>query len=103
MRDIDLLLREAARETVADSGFSERVLQALPRRRARREVAWRPLLVMGSAVLGSALAVMFSPGDVLAGFAQVAQARFQAPAALAALALPVALLVSALVVALDAD
>jgi hypothetical protein len=103
MNDIDALLREAARAEVPDNGFSERVLQALPRRAPRHEGSWRPLLVMGSALLGSALAVLLAPGEVLAGFAQLAQAHFQSPAALAALALPAALLVSAVVVAFDAD
>ena len=103
MNDIEALLRAEARAEVPDNGFSERVLQALPRKAPRREISWRPLLVMGSALLGSALAVLLAPGDVLAGFAQVAQAHFQSPTALAALALPAALLMSAVVVAFDAE
>ena len=103
MNDIDSLLREDARATLADNGFSERVMHALPHRRASRATAWRPVLVMGSAMVGSLLAVMFAPGSVLAGFSEIAMAQFTSPAALAALALPATLLVSALVVAFDAD
>jgi hypothetical protein len=65
----------------------------------------RPTLVLGSAALGSVLAFVFAPADVniAQGFVDLAQLRTLTPAAVAGLALVAAMLLSAIVLAADAD
>ena len=102
---IDRWLREDARRTLADDGFSARVLAALPAPRVRPQPWLKPLLVIGSAALGSALAVLLAPGglSVAQGFIDLATLRGMTPAAVTGIALSVTLLASALVLALEAD
>ena len=105
MNDIDLLLREDARAPMPDDGFSRRVLSALPPPAAATRAWLRPALVLGSAALGSALAVLLAPGGfpLLQGFADLVQMRGFTPAAVTGLALAGALAVSALVMLAEAD
>jgi hypothetical protein len=102
MTDLDKLLRHDARHELADDGFSARVMNALP----SRERAWlKPALVMGSAAIGSALAVALSPqgAALVAGFQDLMYLRIGSQGAVAGLALCGALLLSALVLATDSD
>jgi hypothetical protein len=101
---LDRLLRDDARNELRDDGFSARVLGALPPR-ATPAFPWlKPLLVMGSAGLGAVLAATFGPGSgsLAQGFIDLAQARLT-PAAVTGLAMGAALLLSAIVLAADAD
>ena len=103
MSDLDKLLRHDAHLELADDGFTARVAAALPAR-APRERAWlKPALVMGSAAIGSALAVALSPqgAALLAGFQDLMYLRTASQGAVAGLALCGALLVSALVLAFE--
>ena len=100
---IDRILREDAKISLADDGFGARVLEALPARAARTRSWLRPVLVLGSAALGSALAVALSPGgtSLLQGFQDLVQLRAFTPGAMTALGMSAALLVSALVLAAE--
>ena len=57
MSDLERLLREDARASIADNGFTARVMGALPARAAKPGPWLRPGLVLGSTVLGGVLAV----------------------------------------------
>jgi hypothetical protein len=105
MNDIDRVLREDARVTLPGDGFSARVLGALPPRTAATRGWLTPALVFGSAALGSVLAIAFAPAgnSVLQGFADLVQLRGLTPAAITAVAMGVALLASALVLAVETD
>ncbi len=103
MKDLDTLLREDARETIADAGFSTRVLGTLPA--PRRRAAWvTPAMVLGSAAVGSLLAIAFAPQgfSIAQGFLDVVQMRGFTPAAVGAMALGAALTGSAVLLAADA-
>lgn len=105
MSNLDKLLRHDAHLDLADDGFTARVVAALPAR-APRERAWlKPVLVMGSAAVGSALAVALSPqgAALLAGFHDLMHLRMGSQGAVAGLALCGALLLSALVLATDSE
>jgi hypothetical protein len=108
MIDEDILerrLRDDARRAIADDGFSSRVMAALPRR-APATLAWlQSLLVPGSALLGSALALLLAPegASPLQGFSDLAHFRGLTPAAIGGLAIAGALLVSAVVLAADTE
>lgn len=96
---VERLLREDALRTLADEGFSTRVELALPPRRAG---AWlRPLLVLGSAALGGALAWMLAPegSSLVQGFLDLARLRSGTPSAAAALGTMLAMSVIAAVLA----
>ena len=103
---LDRILRhDAATSRPVDAGFTRRVMEILPAP-AHRSRAWTtPALVMGSATLGSVLAFALAP--VPGGFAQaaldLAQLRMLTLPALTAIAIAGALLVSAVVLAADAD
>ena len=59
---LDRQLREDSRRSVADDGFSERVLRTLPPAPATVPIAWlRPALIVGSTALGGILAALLSP------------------------------------------
>ena len=106
MKDIDSLLRADAAREVADDGFSGRVMRALPGHAARATPRWlRPALVMGSAIVGSGLAIAFAPPLESPAMAIVEFYTRGAPStsAWAALALAGALLASCLVVAFADD
>ena len=99
---IDRLLREDAKRSVSDEGFSLRVELALPAPRAWRP--WlRPALVLGSASIGSVAAWLLAPaGTSLAqGFLDLARLQSQTPSAFAALGMALAMAVTAAVLAAD--
>lgn len=102
---LDLLLRADAGKKISDEGFSARVLSALPPARARSRPWLKPLLVLGSAALGSVLAVAFVPADagVVQGYLDLVQFRGLTPAAISGLALCAATFLSAVVLAVSAD
>jgi len=103
MNDLDKLLRDDARIELGDDGFSARVMQSLPASPARTRPWLKPSLVMGSAAIGSLLAVAFSPlgSAVVVGFWDLMHLRTGSPGAVASLALCGALLASAVVLALE--
>jgi hypothetical protein len=105
MNDIDTLLREDAARLIDDNGFSERVLLALPARRAASRPWWRPALVLGSALLGSVLAVLLSPAieSPVAAVGEMLSSGVLSQAGFTALAIGAVLLLSAVVVAFDSD
>ena len=102
---LDRILRDHAALPVADGGFGTRVMQALPARRAPSRAWVRPLLVIGSTALGAALAIALSPaaGSLLEGFTELAQLRMLTPAAITAVSVACALLVSAVILAVETD
>jgi hypothetical protein len=104
MNDIDRVLREDARIALPDQGFSPRVMAALPGRTLPRR--WlHSALVFGSATLGCVLAVVLAPAgaSLLQGFADLGQLKAWTSSAMTALAIGAALLVSAIVVAIESD
>ena len=105
MKDLDTLLRDDAARGLPDDGFAHRAMKALPRRAAPAPRWLRPALVMGSAVVGSALAIAFAPPLESPSLAivELFTSGAPSPAAWAALALAGALLLSCVVVALDSD
>lgn len=105
MTDLDRLLRDDARVPLPDDGFSTRVMDALPARAARTRPWFHSALILGSATLGCILAVVLAPAgaSIFQGFADVAQLRFVTPAAITAIALAVTLLLSALILAAEAE
>ena len=105
MTDIDRVLRDNARVSLPDDGFTTRVMGSLPPVAAMPRSWIHPALVIGSAALGCVLAVVLAPagGSVLQGFADLTQLKAFTPAAFTALGIGVALLVSALVIAIEAD
>ena len=99
---MELLLRENARQELADAGFSARVLLALPAPASGGH--WlRPTLVLGSAALGSALAWGLAPAgtSLLQGFLDLARLQSHTPSALAALGLALAMAVISAVLVVD--
>lgn len=103
---IDRLLKQDAAREIADEAFTARVMGALPPSRKSTASAWiTPVLVLGSAALGSALAVAFSPAgmSLLQGFQDLVQMRGMTQPAIAGLAISVSLLVSAVILATSAD
>lgn len=102
---LDRLLREDAARTIPEDAFIARVMAALPAA-APRPMPWlRFALVMGSAALGSALAVILAPAEaaMLQGFIDLAHLRGFTLAALTTLAISGALLLSAIVLAADTE
>jgi hypothetical protein len=102
---LDRILKHHAAATLTDDGFGARVMSALPMRQTRSRPWLRPALVIGSTALGAALAFMLSPaaGSLLEGFVELAQLRMFSPAAVSAVAITCALLVSAVILAVDTD
>ena len=105
MTDIETLLRRDAGRELPDAGFTDRVMAALPARAPARHAWWRPVLVMGSALVGSALAVMLSPAveSPVAALGQWLASGNVSTGAMASLAIGGALLLSAVILAFDAD
>lgn len=103
LRDrIERLLRESARQELPDEGFSLRVLQAIPA--GPRVQPWlKPVLVTGSAAIGSALAWGLAPAgtSLLQGFLDLARLQSQTPSALAALGLALVMAVVAAVLVVE--
>jgi hypothetical protein len=105
MKDLDSLLREDARTSIADDGFTERVMGALPAP-ARATRSWlTPALIFGSAAAGSVLAVALAPagGSLLQGFADLASLQALTPAAITAAGAGLALLISGVVFAVYSE
>lgn len=102
---IDRLLFKDARDTIPDERFTRRVMEALPAPRVRTRPWLKPALVLGSAALGSALAVALSPGagQLFEGFKDLMQLRLLTAGALTGLGASAALLVSAIVFAVSFD
>jgi hypothetical protein len=100
---LDDLLRNDARQPLPDDGFTARVMGALPAPRARR--AFQPLLILGSTALGCVLAALLAPAgfNIAQGFVDLAQLKGFTPAAMAGLAMAAALLVSAVVLAVETE
>jgi hypothetical protein len=88
---LDARLREDARRTHPDEGFTERVMGRLARRRA--PAWWKPVLILGSTALGSLLAVLLSPVGPMAleGLAEVTRFRGFTPELATAMAMMVVL------------
>jgi hypothetical protein len=103
LRDpIERLLRESARQALPDAGFSLRVLQAIPAGAVARP--WlKPVLVTGSAAIGSALAWGLAPAgtSLLQGFLDLARLQSQTPSAFAALGLALVMAVVAAVLVVE--
>jgi hypothetical protein len=80
-------------------------MRALPPRQPAPGAWWRPTLLLGSAVLGSLLAALFLPAGsaLVQGYIDLAHNRGFTPAAVAALAMAGALLISSIVLAADTD
>jgi len=99
---IERLLRENARQALPDEGFSARVVDALPSP-VLHERWLRPVLVLGSAAIGSILAWGFAPAgtSLLQGFLDLARLQSNTPSALAALGLALAMAVIAAVLVVD--
>lgn len=100
---LDRLLRHDAALAIEDGGFTARVLHALPAPRAAHSVWLKPALVLGSAALGSVLALALAPSDasIVQGLIDIAHMRGATPATLTALCTTFALLVCAVVLAAD--
>jgi len=100
---LDRILRADARQSIEEDGFTARVMGALP---ARAPHPWlKSALVLGSAALGSALAVLLAPAqiNVVQGFLDLALMRGLTLPGAAGLGMAAALLVSAIVLVADTD
>ena len=102
---LDRLLKEDAARVIADEAFTARVMGALPSWPSTAPSWFTPLLILGSAALGSLLAVALAPAgtSLLQGFQDLVQLRAFTQPAIAGLAICVSLLVSAVILATDAD
>ena len=100
---LDRILRADARQAISEDGFTARVMGVLPARAPRQWI--RPVLVLGSAALGSVLAVLLAPAqiNVVQGFLDLAQMRGLTLPGAAGLGMAAALLVSAIVLAADTE
>lgn len=103
MSKLDRLLRHDAQIELPDEGFGARVMAALPVRAPAARPWLKPALVMGSAAVGSALAVALSPlgATLFASFQDLMFLRTASQGAVAGLAICGALLLSALVLAFE--
>ncbi|HLX23622.1 MAG TPA: hypothetical protein VKR38_09780 [Usitatibacter sp.] len=101
---LDRILRRDAAEDIADEGFAARVMAALPAREPRRQSGLNPTLVLGSAAVGSLLAVAFAPANanILQGMIDLYQHHALTPAAYVSIGMSAILLVSAALLARDA-
>lgn len=102
---IERLLREDARRETADDGFSARVVARLPEPAAGQRPWFKPVLVIGSTLLGSVLATALAPGGLplAEGIADLTLLRGLTPAALTGLALCGAMVISAIVLAVETE
>lgn len=103
---LDRILRhDAATAAVADEDFTRRVMERLPPARHAARAWTTPALVMGSAALGSVLAMALAPvpGGVVQAALDIAQLHMLTPAALTAIGIAAAILASAVVLAADPD
>ena len=102
---IEKVLREDAARPLADGGFTRRVTAALPPPSAARSAWLKPVLVIGSAALGSVLAFALGPSDLslVQGFVDLAHSRLGTPSALTGLAMTLTFLVCAVVLASETE
>jgi len=102
---LDEILRNDAQHALPDAGFSARVMRALPAPALRSRRWLQPALILGSALAGCLLAVLLAPAEagITQGFADLMHLKLFTPAAIAGLAMAAALLVSAVVLAAEAD
>ena len=102
---IDKVLRQDAEQSLADGGFTRRVIGALPPAQTRRFPWLKPVLVIGSAALGSVLAFTLGPSDLslIQGFVDLAHSRIGTPSALTGLAMTLTFLVCAVVLASETE
>jgi hypothetical protein len=102
---LERLLRHDARRELADEGFTLRVMGAIPAAVPHARPWLKPVLVMGSATLGSVLAATLSPqgASLFQGFQDLVRLHASSPAAITALAICGALFVSGLVLATDSE
>jgi hypothetical protein len=100
---LDRILRRDAADGIADDNFTTRVMASLPAVQPRRRAGLDPMLVLGSAALGSLLAVAFAPTDanVLQGMIDIYQHHSLTPAAYVSIGMSAILFVSALLLARD--
>jgi hypothetical protein len=98
---LDRILRRDAGEDIADAGFVARVMHTLPARAPRRRAGLDPLLILGSATVGSILAAAFAPADtnVVQGVIDLFHRHALTPAAYASIGLSAVLFISALLLA----
>jgi len=97
---LERLLREDARRDLPEDGFCRAVAGRLPRPRPSRP--WlRPVLVVGSAAIGAALAWWLAPTgpSVAQGFVDLARLHALTPSAMFALGLALTTTVIAVVLA----
>lgn len=105
MKRLDDLLRGDAARPLPPGDFTARVMSALPPPRAASPSWLKPVLVMGSAVLGSGIAVVLAPresGLAMAVADFLTQGVVSQPM-LTSLTIGGVLLLSAVVLALDAE
>ena len=98
---LDRRLREDAGSALDDSGFTERVMGALP---ARASARWlKSALIVGSTALGGILAALFAPVGtmVLEGARQLAHFQGFTPSIAMTLAMAVVLCVAGWVLAAE--
>lgn len=102
MKSIERLLAEDARRPLDDAGFSARVMGALPPS-AQRMRTWKPALILGSTMLGCALAAAFGPegASIAQGVLDLAAAHFLTPGALAIIGSAITLAIAGAVLAAD--
>lgn len=102
---LDRLLREDAARKLDDGGFTARVMAALPAPRTSRAGWLKAALVLGSTLLGSALAVAFAPAgtSLVQGFLDVTRSHALTSSALTAIAICAGLWISAIVLAAEID
>ena len=100
-----ILRHDAATAPAGDEAFTRRVMESLPVARRGMRAWTTPLLVMGSAALGSVLAMALAPvpGGVMQAALDIAHLHMATPAALTAIGIAAALLASAVVLAADPD
>jgi hypothetical protein len=99
---LDRILRRDAAEELADGGFAERVMGALPPPAVRRRTTGLdPILILGSAAVGSVLAAVFAPADtnVLQGAIDLFHSHALTPSAYGCIGLSAVLFVSAILLA----
>ena len=105
MDKLDRVLNDDARIALDDGGFTHRVMRALPPRAGPAQEWWRPVLLVGSAALGSLLALLFLPSGsaLVQGYIDLAQNRGLTPAAVTVITMAVVLAISSIVLAADTD
>ncbi len=102
MKTIEQFLVEDTLRTLADDGFSARVMGALPAPLPRR-AWWKPALILGSTALGGLLAALLAPAgaSITQGMLDLASRHYLTPGALAIFGTALTLAIAGAVVAAD--